>query len=129
MELDASRAKDEPNAPVRSSVARTSPLAKNVLGEFRTRLYDAFGPRLLRVVLFGSQARGEATEHSDTDVFVLLDTATWNDRAEVHNIAGDLWRETDLLLSPLILDHETYQRWRRQERALVMDIERDGISV
>ena len=36
-------------------------------------LREIYGPRLKRLILFGSQARGEATPDSDVDVLVVLD--------------------------------------------------------
>jgi hypothetical protein len=39
-----------------------------------------------------------------------------------------VWRETDLVGSPVVMPREQYKRWRQQERPLVMDVERDGIS-
>ena len=48
------------------------PVVKDTLKEFVLRLKEAEGTNLLRVVLFGSMARGDFDEESDTDVFVLL---------------------------------------------------------
>jgi len=44
-----------------------------LLREIRGRLETVHGDRLRRVVLYGSQARDEADEHSDIDVLVLLE--------------------------------------------------------
>ena len=49
-----------------------SDTSQKAIGEFVRRLRGAEGDNLLRVVLFGSLARGEAREDSDVDVFVLL---------------------------------------------------------
>lgn len=48
------------------------PVVKDTLKEFVLRLKEAEGTNLLRIVLFGSMARGDFDEESDTDVFVLL---------------------------------------------------------
>jgi hypothetical protein len=45
------------------------------------------------------------------------------------DLAGQLLVETGLLVSPTIFDRETFERWSRQQRPLVMDIARDGVPL
>ncbi|OGQ26061.1 MAG: hypothetical protein A2138_21045 [Deltaproteobacteria bacterium RBG_16_71_12] len=111
---------------------RTAPLSPRIaqaLAEFRRKLEARFGDRLLELRLFGSWARGEANENSDVDVFVLLRTMTQADWRDVVNEAAAVGLELDLAVSPTIFDQARYQEWRRQERGLVMDIQRQGIPV
>ena len=44
-----------------------------LLSQARTRLAEAFGDRFHGVVLYGSEARGDAEPDSDIDLLVLLD--------------------------------------------------------
>jgi predicted nucleotidyltransferase len=102
---------------------------RQVLEDFRRRLEARFGGSLLALRLFGSFARGEASEDSDVDVFVLLREASWREIREVLDLAGDLWAETGLLVSPTVMDETRHRVWRRQERPLVLDIEREGVAL
>ena len=43
-----------------------------LLHQLKTRLEEAYGKRLHGVVLFGSEARGDAQKDSDIDVLVIL---------------------------------------------------------
>jgi predicted nucleotidyltransferase len=104
------------------------PLVEQVLDRFAAQLRQRFGPRLLELRLFGSYARGEADERSDLDVFVLLDLVSWADRKEVLDLAGDLWRDTELFVAPLIVDRAQYETWRRQERPLFQAIALEGLA-
>ncbi len=55
----------------------------------RTELEAAYGPRLRLVLLYGSEARGDAGPDSDIDVLVLLD--------EVADYGAELRRCVDAL--------------------------------
>jgi len=59
--------------------------ADPILTRFRAALSALYGPRLERVVLFGSRARGEARPDSDYDVAVFL------------SMLPDRWAELDRL--------------------------------
>ena len=48
-------------------------VAENVLNEATQRLIAQFAP--MRIILFGSQARGTADEHSDVDLLVVCPVA------------------------------------------------------
>ena len=45
---------------------------KELLAAMKQQLVACYGDRLKGVLLYGSEARGEANEHSDVDIMVLL---------------------------------------------------------
>ena len=47
-------------------------MAQAIRHDLRNRLTELYGPRIDRLLLFGSQARGDAVEGSDVDVLVVL---------------------------------------------------------
>ena len=67
----------------------TALLDDPVLTTLRRRLEEMYGPRLARVVLFGSRARGDHHADSDYDVAVFL-TVLPRCRAGGRNGSG--WR-------------------------------------
>ncbi|MBI3180714.1 MAG: nucleotidyltransferase domain-containing protein [Myxococcales bacterium] len=104
-------------------------LVRDVLARFAAELRGELKGDLLDVRLFGSYARGEAHETSDVDVFVLLERVDPARKRRVLDLAGDLWAETGLLLSPVVLGRGLFQTWLSQERPMVMDVLREGIPV
>lgn len=98
------------------------------VAELARELRRRYGEAVLEVRLFGSFARGEADEESDVDVAVVMESADWQTRREVIDLATDTGLPHDLRISPTIFDRETYETWRRHERALVKDVEREGVA-
>jgi predicted nucleotidyltransferase len=97
--------------------------------DLRERLVGLLGPDLLALWLFGSFARAAAHEESDVDVAIVvteLDHARWR---AIIDCGADVSLAHDLVISPMVFDRATYAHWRRQERPLVMDIEREGIPL
>ncbi len=105
------------------------PGVSGALAEFADCVRVRFGTRLRHLVLFGSHARGEATESSDVDVLVVVDDLAPADAGEVDALVGDLLTRTDVLVSPLLLSTSRYEDLRARERRLVAEIERDGVLV
>lgn len=97
--------------------------------EYADALRRRYGSAVIEVRLFGSFARGEANEDSDVDVAVVLTELDSRTHRDVIDQATDTGMNYDLLLSPMAFDRATYEKWRRQERPLVMDIEREGFPL
>jgi predicted nucleotidyltransferase len=83
-----------------------------VLGRIRAALREAHGDRLSGVVLFGSEARGDAGDDSDIDVLVLLDgPIRYADDLLANLVALDaLSEELHRRISPKPIDAEGFLR-------------------
>ena len=106
--------------------ATEKPIAINdinhkAIGEFLQRLREAEGDNLLQVILFGSVARGDDSEDSDIDVFILLKNYDKTGAEKVMikerilNIASAVEELNDhqVYISPLINSEETYLKNKR----------------
>ena len=105
------------------------PTTHAVVAEFSEQVRARFGARLRQLVLFGSHARGEATEHSDVDLLVVIEGLNSIDARAVDAIVGEPLTRTNVLLSPLILSAARLDQLRMRERLLVAEIDRDGVPV
>lgn len=116
-----------PAPPIAPSVADT-------LARFRAALDARLGARVREVVLFGSHARGTASESSDVDVYVVIDDAAHEDRKAVFDIAYDVDASAPgedgwVGLEPIV--HSTAQAadMRSRERRLLQNIDSEGIPL
>ncbi len=100
------------------------------LREFGEGARRAFGGRLVRLVLFGSTARGITHEDSDVDVLVLVSPRERGDGHRAVDAAVEVMlRRPDVVLSPLVMTPEELDQLRRSERRLALDIDREGIPL
>lgn len=96
-------------------------ISQEVLVRYRDGLLSRFPTQLQRLILFGSQARGEATDESDVDVLVVVDweeeilsgggyAAPFSDPRwqVIVEIASDLSLEYGIYLSPLVISERRF---------------------
>jgi len=87
-----------------------------------------YGPRLVRVGLYGSQARNDASPDSDIDVLVVLRGAV-HQAEEIERtvgIASELSMDFDQLVSCFFLAEEYFMR---RNGAFLRNVKREGITV
>ena len=94
--------------------------------ELKRRLEDAFGKRLKGVLIYGSEARGEASEDSDIDVMVLLvgPVRLWEDIRRGVDATYDLALELGRPIHPEPVDADEFEKG---EFALYRNVRREGI--
>jgi predicted nucleotidyltransferase len=102
------------------------------LQRFRSLLERRFGQRLLELLVFGSRARGQAHEESDTDVLVVLRGLTEAERVEVFGLAHDADAAAPdaddwVGLSVVAYSDEQVADLRSRERLLLRNIDREGL--
>ena len=81
-----------------------------VLQQLRAGFEAQYGDRLDRVLLYGSQARGDAGPESDVDVLVVLrgEVDPVAEIARTEYLVADVSLEHDLVLSCVFLSIEEY---------------------
>jgi predicted nucleotidyltransferase len=103
-------------------------LVRDALARYRARLERALPGRVHRVALFGSYARGEATEDSDVDVLIVLDDGGDAARARAIDEGAAVGIELLLPIAPLVLTQAEWDDLVARERLLAAEIMRDGIA-
>lgn len=92
---------------------------------FARRVKDALGDAVQEIILYGSTARGEATETSDVDVLVVLEqTADGNPREVISTLAFEVGLEYDVAISYHIQSKERFET--RQTAPFLKHVLQDG---
>lgn len=100
----------------------------DILAELRRRFEALYGPRLIRMVLYGSQARGDAEPGSDIDVLVVLNGEVGPCR-EINRTLDDVVNlsfEHDVVISCVFMDEH---RFRHRNGPLLRNIRREGVAI
>jgi predicted nucleotidyltransferase len=104
-----------------------NPVARAALDEFRRRLSEHFGARLVELTVFGSYARGDAGPDSDIDVAVVLDRIDSHaERVWPMQLSGEL---LGVVLTPIVLSRGELELLRAREDMLAESLDRDGIGL
>ncbi|MEG3844345.1 nucleotidyltransferase domain-containing protein [Microcoleus sp. herbarium14] len=101
---------------------------KNILIELRSHFEQIYDSRLVTMVLYGSQARGDAHPDSDIDVLVVL-KAPVQAGEEIDRtlpIVADLSLQNDEVISCLFMDE---QRFTHYNGPLLRNIRKEGIAL
>lgn len=106
-------------------------LEREALARYAQRLSEVLGPRLARLILFGSRARGEGHEQSDLDVAVEVRGPEREVYREVYDLATEINMEYDygVRLAPLLLSEETLEDLRERELAIARAILEEGVPL
>ncbi len=84
---------------------------KPILAELKQRLTELYGERLSQLILFGSQARGDATEDSDVDVLVVLEGEVEHSKEldRISYITSELSGKCNKLISTVVVSRTQYE--------------------
>ena len=109
-----------------------------VLARYRDALLDRFPDQLQRLILFGSQARGNATAESDIDVLVVVNwegerlpggfyAAPFSDPRwqAIVDAASDISLEYGVYIAPHVISERRFHEWS----PLVSRVKEEGIEI
>lgn len=94
--------------------------------KFKQHCQEQYGQRLVKIVLFGSYARGDFRPSSDIDILVVIKTPLdWNrDSQQVTEFVANISIQTGELISCIFMDSDCFEQARQ---FLLVAIRKDGI--
>ena len=106
----------------------SKPDLQAILLRLRRELTRDLGDQLVSVILYGSQARGQARSDSDIDVLVVV-----RDDSD----DGELTRRTSATVSALSLECDVVisrafvssERFERERSPLLLNVRREGVPI
>jgi predicted nucleotidyltransferase len=99
-----------------------------ILTELRRRFEALYGERLIQMILFGSQARGDAEPGSDIDVLVVLKepVRAGEEIDRAIDLVADLSLEHGEVISCAFVGED---RFKHRHEPLLCNIRREGVRI
>lgn len=96
---------------------------------FADGLRQVAGESIEKILLIGSYARGDQTAESDVDLVVLLKASSEDLRDRIYDYLVDFMLDYEVDISLKLIDHTTFNEWRRQAEPFTRSVEMEGIEV
>ena len=102
-----------------------------LLLEFKERLPPDPAGHVKRLIVFGSRARGQATEDSDLDVLALVDKKTPELERQLEDVMYQVMWDHDFkpIVSLKVLEESQYSNALSKGFSFYLHVEKEGVPV
>ena len=99
-----------------------------IIAELRRRFEALYGERLVRMVLYGSQARGDAEPGSDIDVLVVLQgpVSPCDEIARTIEDVGDISLQHNEVVCCVFVSEDQFHH---EHSPLLLNVRREGVAI
>lgn len=95
--------------------------------KFVRAVNERFPGMATRIVLFGSKARADSQAESDIDVLVVVRQEDWRISNAISTLAARISLEQGVLLGPIVIGQERWERMGREKFSLYRNVAREGL--
>jgi len=100
-----------------------------VLRELRHSMESQLGDRLVKIVVFGSRARGDFDTESDTDIAIIVRELSRELKHQILDTVAEIELKFLIPLSVIVFSENEFEQLKKRERRIALDIEREGIPL
>jgi len=104
---------------------------QNILGSYKIDVSNILEEKLVKIILYGSYARGDFHGDSDIDLLILVN-ATQDELHEytdvIYDLAYDYDQKYDVEINPVVQSFEIYKHWKTTY-PFFLNVEKEGIAV
>ena len=102
-----------------------------LLNDYKSTIEELLGAHLVRILLYGSYARGDFNQNSDIDIMILAnvpqeEVSSYADK--IYDITYDFEIQYGIEINPSIQSNTTYNQWKNVYPFFI-NIEKDGVAV
>ena len=90
-----------------------------------------YGNNLVKVMMYGSYARGDYDDYSDVDIAAIVKgerVTLQSELKKVWDISADLELQYETIVSPTVIPFDEYEQYRH-DIPYYMNIEKEGVVV
>jgi predicted nucleotidyltransferase len=101
---------------------------RRILRSLKKELKETLGERIEKVILYGSQARGDARDDSDIDVLIVLkDDFKYGEMLKkTSRVVANLSLENEVVISRAFV---TRQQYEQSQIPFLMNVRREGLAL
>ena len=100
---------------------------ENQLIDLKESLKLSLGDSLIKMVLFGSRARGDYDEDSDIDIAIIVRSLSKELKNNIFSQVAEIELKYLRSISSIIFSETEFNRLKERERRIALDIESEGI--
>jgi predicted nucleotidyltransferase len=117
---------------MKSQAAETASLSdreRETLDAIKRAVSRLAGGGQMRMIIFGSKARGDADDYSDIDLAIIVPGLDRRLKNVILDAICDLEIEHDTPVSALVMSVADFDKLLSLERRIALDIEKEGIEL